>query len=118
VEVADSEEEEIVAAFAPSAVLGNGTDSGESDNVSDLAPLKCKHFTWKCLVDGPRTEFPLKVASLVNNGCHLVLIRPDIVERSSFYTPLSRTYQRCYQRFTEEKENAIGTICNFKSYFD
>ena len=82
VETVDSEEEEdVVAAFIPSAVLSNGTDSGESDTVSDIAPLKCKHFFWKCLIDGPSSEFPLKVSSLVDNGCHLVLIHPDIVSK-------------------------------------
>ena len=70
-----------MAAFAPSASLGNGTDSGGSDSMSDIAPLKCKHFVWNCLIDGPLTESPLKVSSLVDNGCHLVLIRPDIVEK-------------------------------------
>ena len=81
IEEVESEEEEVVAAFAPSASLGNGTDSGGSDSVSDIAPLKCKHFVWNCFIDGPLSEFPLKVSSLVDNGCHLVLIRPDIVEK-------------------------------------
>ena len=81
IETVDSEEEEVVAVFAPSSVLGNGTDSGESDNVSDTAPLKCKHLVWKCLVDGPSSEFPLKIPALINNGCHLVLIHPDIVSK-------------------------------------
>jgi Aspartyl protease len=74
-------EDNVVAAFAPSASLGNGTDSGSSDNVSDLGPLKCKHFIWKCTIDGPLSEFPLKVSTLVDNGCHLMLIRPDIVQK-------------------------------------
>ena len=80
-EEVESDEENVVAAFSPSAALGNGTDSGGSDSVSDLAPLKCKHFTWSCLINGPLLEFPLKVSSLVDNGCHLVLIRPEIVEK-------------------------------------
>jgi hypothetical protein len=81
IETTESEGEEAVAAFAPSMVLGNGTNSGESDSVSNLAPLKCKHFVWRCFVDGPSTEFPLKISSLIDNGCHLVLICPDIVEK-------------------------------------
>jgi hypothetical protein len=82
VETTESEEDDVVAAFVPSSVLGNGTDSGESDTVSDpIAPLKCKHFVWRCFVDGPLTEFPVKISSLIDNGCHLVLIRPDIVEK-------------------------------------
>ena len=44
IEVVDSEDEEVITAFAPSAVLGNGTDSGEFKNMSTIAPLKCKHF--------------------------------------------------------------------------
>ena len=86
IEVIESDGEDIVAAFAPSAVLGNGTDSGESDTMSDLAPLKCKHFIWRCFVDGPSTKFPVKVSSLVDNGCHLVLIRPDIVAKLGLRT--------------------------------
>ena len=85
-ETTESEGEEAVAVFAPSAVLGNGTESGESDTVSDLAPLKCKHFVWKCFIEGPSTEFPLKISSLVDNGCHLVLICPDIVEKLGLST--------------------------------
>ena len=74
-------EDNFVTAFAPSAFLGNRTDSGGSDNVSDLGPLKCKHFIWNCTIDGPLSEFPLKVSALVDNGCHLMLIRPDIVQK-------------------------------------
>ena len=84
VEVVESEEEDVVATFAPvipSAVLSNGTDSGDSDNVSNVAPLKCRHFVWRCFVDGPLIEFPVRISSLVDNGCHLVLICSDIVEK-------------------------------------
>jgi hypothetical protein len=80
IEEVDSKEDDIVAAFTPSA-LRNGTDSGGSDEVSDIAPLECKHFVWQCLIEGPLLEFPLKISSLVDNGCHLVLIRPDVVEK-------------------------------------
>src|SRR5271168_1761849 len=86
IETTESEEEETVAVFAPSAVLGNGTNLGESDSVSNLAPLKCKHFVWKCFIDGPSSEFPLKISSLIDNGCHLVLICPDIVEKLGLHT--------------------------------
>jgi Aspartyl protease len=74
-------EDNVIAAFAPSASLGNRTDSGGSDNISDLSPLKCKHFIWNCIINGPLSEFPLKVSTLVDNGCHLVLIRPNIVQK-------------------------------------
>jgi hypothetical protein len=76
-------EDDVIAAFAPSASLENGTDSGGSDNVSDLGLLKCKHFIWNCTINGLLSEFPLKVSALVDNDCHLVLIRPDIIQKLS-----------------------------------
>src|SRR5277367_4221620 len=87
----DSDEDDIVAAFAPTSTLGDGTDSGLSDTVSDIAPLKCKHFVWKCFVDGPLTEFPLRTTSLVDNGCHLVLIRPELVAYLGLLTDALQT---------------------------
>ena len=81
IEEVSSDDGDVVAAFAPSAALGNGTDSGCSDTVSDIAPFKCKHFVWSCLIDSPLLEFPLKFSSLIDNGCHLVLIRPNIVAK-------------------------------------
>ena len=81
IEEVESEDDDVVAAFAPSAALGNGTDSDGSDTVSSLAPLKCKHLVWSCFIDSPLTEFPLKISSLIDNGCHLILIRPDIVKK-------------------------------------
>lgn len=62
----DSDEDEVIATFTPSAALGDGTDSGDSDTVSEITPLKCKHFIWKWTIDGPLSEFPLKVMSLVD----------------------------------------------------
>jgi hypothetical protein len=53
IEEVTSDNDEMVAAFGPSASLGNEMDSGGSDTVSDIAPLKCKHFIWKCTIDSP-----------------------------------------------------------------
>ena len=39
------------------------------------------HFIWKCLIYSPLSEFSLTISSLVNNSCHLVLIRLDVVEK-------------------------------------
>jgi hypothetical protein len=83
IEDVDSDDRDVIAAFAPSAAFRNGMDSGGSDNVSDIAPLKPKHFIWNCIIDSPLLEFPLKVLSLIDNRCHLVLIRPDIIEKLS-----------------------------------
>jgi hypothetical protein len=81
IEEIKSEEKGIIAAFTPSSALGNGTGSDGFDEVSDIAPLKGKHFIWRCLIEGPLLELPLKVSSLVNNGCHLILIRPNVIKK-------------------------------------
>jgi len=44
-------------------------------------PFKSKHIVWKCTIDGPAAEFPLKFSSLISNGSHLVLICPDTVAK-------------------------------------
>lgn len=67
-----------VAAVLPSSVLGDGTDSDGSEEVS--APLKSKHLRWSCLVPGRNVDFPVPVSALIDNGCHLVLIRPELVD--------------------------------------
>ena len=46
-----------------------------------LPPLRSKHFVWKCNVDGPEVDFPLAVSTLIDNGAHVVLIRPEIVQK-------------------------------------
>ena len=68
----------------PSGVLGDGSFSEGSDasfsSVSEPPPLKSKHFIWNCSLTGPSVTFPVTKPSLIDNGCHMVLIRPDIVE--------------------------------------
>lgn len=60
-------------------MLGNGSFS-ESD-VSVSVPKKSKHYIWKCTIDGPTVEFPVKTTSLIDNGAHIVLIHPDLVTK-------------------------------------
>ena len=78
----DSDNENAVyAVFGPtatSAVLGNGSFS-EGDTSVSVPPLKSKHFVWKCNVDGPLVDFPVTTSALIDNGAHLVLIRPQLV---------------------------------------
>src|SRR5258705_237221 len=77
-------EDGIYATFGPTAassVLGNGSFS-EGDLSVSLPPVKSKHFVWKCNIDGgPTVDFPLTSHSLIDNGAHIVLIRPELVER-------------------------------------
>ncbi len=46
-----------------------------------LPPLRSKHFVWKCNIDGPKVDFPITVSTLIDNGAHVVLIRPEIVQK-------------------------------------
>jgi predicted aspartyl protease len=66
---------ETVAVVMPSAVLGNGTDSGEEC----VAPLQTPHLCWDCLIDGPAISSPLTVSALIDHGSSLVLIGEELV---------------------------------------
>jgi hypothetical protein len=78
----DSDNEKAVyAVLGPtprSAVLGDGSFSDGDASVS-VPPIKSKHFVWKCKADGPLVNFPMTVSALIDNGAHLVLIRPQLV---------------------------------------
>ncbi|KIK36858.1 hypothetical protein CY34DRAFT_93677, partial [Suillus luteus UH-Slu-Lm8-n1] len=71
------EESETIAVVMPSAVLGNGTDSGEEC----VAPLQTPHLRWDCLVDGPAVSSPLNVSALIDHGSSLVLIGEELVKK-------------------------------------
>ena len=74
-------ENAVYALFGPTAsssVLGNGSFSDGDASVSPPS-LRSKHYIWKCKTDGPAVEFPVTVSALIDNGAHLVLIRPQLV---------------------------------------
>jgi hypothetical protein len=66
-----------------SNLLGDGTFSDNSDSsFSSVSPpphIKSKHFIWNCSLTGPAVTFPVTKPALIDNGCHMVLIRPDTV---------------------------------------
>ncbi|KAF9537344.1 hypothetical protein CPC08DRAFT_738882 [Agrocybe pediades] len=72
-----SDGDDFVASVMQSAALGDGSMS--EPEVS--APLKSKHLIWEALIDSPALDFPVKLKTLIDNGSHLVLVRPDVVER-------------------------------------
>jgi len=70
----------VASIFGPLA--GSSVISDASFSYGDVSvspPFKSKHFVWKCTIDGPSVEFPLKQLSLIDNGSHLVLIQPESV---------------------------------------
>jgi hypothetical protein len=71
--------------LASAAVIGNGSFSSEGD-ISVSQPFKSKHYVWRCSIDGPADEFPLKISTLIDNGAHMVLIRPETVTQLGLET--------------------------------
>ena len=72
----EDNEGDFITAVMPLAVLGNGSFSEE--DVSP--PLRSKHFITKFKVYGPRLDFALEYSALIDNGAHVVLIRPEVVD--------------------------------------
>jgi len=64
----------IVAAM-PSAVLGNGSESGDEC----VAHFSVPHYRWSCLLDGPNVASSLPVESLIDDSSHLVLTDAALV---------------------------------------
>jgi len=99
-------EDGIYATFGPTAgssIIGNGSFSEGETSVS-FPPLKSKHFIWKCKVNGgPTVDFPLMVHTLIDNGAHIVLIRPELVKQLHLPVYTLET--------PEEVDVAIDTSC-------
>ena len=77
------DEPNVIATVLPSASdytsdLEENTDIAERD-VSP--PIKSKHLVWECQIHGLLTDFPVKTRVLIDNGAHVVLIRPDVVAK-------------------------------------
>ena len=70
-------EDDYVTAVMPSAVLGNGSFS-EGD--VSAPPMRSKHFVAKFKVSATHLDFGWTYASLIDNGTHLVLIRPEVAD--------------------------------------
>ncbi|KAJ7598002.1 hypothetical protein C8J56DRAFT_1042172 [Mycena floridula] len=70
---------------AVAAVMQPSTDDDEylsnsDDTVSNrfIPSVRVSHLVWHCEVSGPSTSFPIKTRALIDNGSHLVLIRPEL----------------------------------------
>ena len=84
-----SDEPSTIAAVLPSA---SDSESG-SDEDADIskrdvsAPLKSKHLVWNCQIHGLKDDFPVKIHALINNGAHVILIRPELVAELNLKKP-------------------------------
>jgi hypothetical protein len=77
-----------VAAILPSStaipfVLGTGASDTDSEQ-SSVSPISVPHYIWHAQIDG-KNEFPTQINCLLDNGAHLILIRPEIVADLSLH---------------------------------
>ncbi|EDR15393.1 uncharacterized protein LACBIDRAFT_321191 [Laccaria bicolor S238N-H82] len=64
--------------------LGEYNSNSDGGDLSrrEVSPLICgKHLVWNCQAHSLIEDFPVKTRVLIDNGTHLVLIRPELVER-------------------------------------
>lgn len=111
--------EAVAAVVMPSAVLGNGTDSGEeyveiqssfpvdavspasptsseSENPSSSAPLITPQLMWQCSLISSVSPFPVSVSALIDDGSSLVLIDDALImklglRRRKLHKPIPAT---------------------------
>ncbi|KAJ6531857.1 hypothetical protein B0H19DRAFT_1081799 [Mycena capillaripes] len=57
------------------------TDGDLSNRVS--RSHRTLHLFWEFLLEGPMTNLPVPICGLIDDGCHLVLIKPKLVDRLS-----------------------------------
>ena len=77
------EETPTITAILPSIDVYSSV-SEEDAGISDRdvsAPFKSKHLIWHCQVHGLTADFPVMTCALINNGAHVILIRPELVAK-------------------------------------
>lgn len=83
IEPVDSDEEiSAMAAILPDSPGEYNSDSDEDWDVSRREvslPIRGKHLVWECQVHSMTEDFPVKTRALIDNGAHLILIRPELV---------------------------------------
>ena len=86
IEVVESDEDiSATTAILPDSPGKYASDSDEDWDVScrevSDTPLRSKHLIWTCQIHSQMDDFPIRTRALIDNGTHLVLIRPDLVDR-------------------------------------
>ncbi|KIJ99028.1 hypothetical protein K443DRAFT_8699 [Laccaria amethystina LaAM-08-1] len=85
IETVDSEDElASTAAILPNSPGNYALDSDEDWDVScrDVSHtlLHSEHLIWNCQINSLTNDFPVKTPALIDNGAHLVLIHPELVD--------------------------------------
>lgn len=79
----ENDEPSTITAVLPSIIdYSSNSDEDNDLSIHDVsAPVKSKHLIWHCQIHGLTTDFPVKTRALIDNGAHLVLIHPDLVDK-------------------------------------
>jgi hypothetical protein len=85
IDAVDTDEDvSATAAILPHSANDYTSDSDEDWDVSrhevSHTPHRGKRLIWNCQINSLMTDFPIKTCTLIDNGAHLVLIRPELVE--------------------------------------
>ena len=75
--IAEVDSDEDITAAA--AVMRNSPAVISGRDVS--CPLHSKHLIWDCQINGLISDFPVMMHMLIDNGTHLVLICPELVDQ-------------------------------------
>jgi hypothetical protein len=59
----------------------SGTTDGDLSGRNVSFPYKTPHLFGTFLMEGPAVEFPISVRALIDDGSHLVLITPELIDR-------------------------------------
>ena len=106
----------IASIFGPlssMSALGNGSFSKGDASVGH--PTKSKHYIWKCLIDHA-VEFPVKMASLIDNRVHIVLIHPDLVTKLGLPLSLLETPEIVNIALDSPTDKSKKTLTHFVNF--
>ena len=106
----------IASIFGPlssMSALGNGSFSKGDASVGH--PTKSKHYIWKCLIDHA-VEFPVKMASLIDNRVHIVLIHPDLVTKLGLPLSLLETPEIVDVALDSPTDKSKKTLTHFVNF--
>ena len=86
IEAVESDEEiNAAAAMLPNSPGTFDSDSEDYDTLSNRDTISCslhaKHLLWDCQVHSLISDFPVKTHALLDNGTHLVLIQPELIDQ-------------------------------------
>ena len=87
--VSSDDDIDVAAAVLPDSLCEYNLDSDEDWDVShcEVSPqIRSEHLIWNCQIHGLIDDFPVRTRALIDNGAHLILIRPELIEQLGLKT--------------------------------